>query len=184
LGTVPEVIPAKEVTPVAAPATPGGIAVQVDPIFAGLVPRNPPRPAVQVISGEPDSQDRIALEFDAGALMRTVQLAYEPVSPGAAPSPVSGQRVVRAFHLRLYDTKGAPSALTFKIPVRMTLRPRPGELLASGGDAARLLVARYDEQRGSWMPLVTSYDPDSNTLLARIFRPGLYGLLALPAPVS
>lgn len=184
VGTLPEVIPANEVTPVAAPVTPGGIAVQVDPIFAGPVPRNPPRPAVWVISGEPDPQDRIALEFDAGALVRTVQLTYEPVSPGAAPRPVSGQRVVRAFRLRLYDTKGAPSTLAFKLPVRMVLRPKPEELLASGNDAARLLVARYEEGRGRWLPLVTNYDPGSGTLLARIFQPGLYGLLAVPAPVS
>lgn len=184
VGTLPDVIPANEVTPVASPLTPGGIALQVDPIFAGPVPRNPPRPAVRVMSGEPDSGDRITLEFDAGALVRTVQLTYEPVSPFAAPSPVSGQRVVRAFRLRLYDTKGAPSALAFKIPVRMTLRPKPEEVFASGNDAARLLVARYDEGRGRWEPQVTAYDPGRNTLLARIFQPGLYGLLAAPAPVS
>ncbi|MBI4338740.1 MAG: hypothetical protein HY680_02160 [Chloroflexi bacterium] len=183
IGSFPEVVPANQVTPVAAPATPGSIALQIDPIFQGPVPRIPPRPSVAVSSAESDLQDRVTWEFDAGSLGRTTQLVYVPLPLPSAPGTGQGQTLVRAFRMDMYDTKGAPASPAFKIPVRLTLHPRPQERAASGGDPSRLLVALYEPEQGRWQPLVTNYDPAKGTLLVRTFRPGLYGLLALPAPV-
>ncbi|MBI4311753.1 MAG: hypothetical protein HY681_08215 [Chloroflexi bacterium] len=184
VGFIPEVIPSSLMTPVAAPSTPGGIALQVDPLFAGPVPRDPPRPAVIVESGESNPQARVTLEFVSGALVRTVQLTYQPVAVGLAPAPVAGQRVLRAFQVTLYDAKGAAVTPTFRIPVPMSLHPSAAEKAAAGGDESRLLIARYDPDAKRWLPLLTRYDSARNTLYTPIMQPGLFAVIAIPAPVQ
>ncbi|MFH1140693.1 MAG: hypothetical protein V1724_03250, partial [Chloroflexota bacterium] len=52
LGSFPLVVPASEIIQVPAPASPGSIAITVDPIFAGPVPRIPPRPSAIFVTGE------------------------------------------------------------------------------------------------------------------------------------
>ncbi|MBI4202407.1 MAG: hypothetical protein HY532_04735 [Chloroflexi bacterium] len=184
VGGFPEVVPANEVTSVAAPVAPGSIALQVDPIFAGAVPRSLPRPMVQVVTAETDSQARVFLEFPAGSLTRTAQLTYEPVAIGLAPGPGPGQRLMRTFRLSLYDPKGAPTTPIFKVAVRMTLHPQPDDLAAAGNDQSRLFLARYDEGRRQWQPLVTNYYPANNSLTAHILQPGLFAVMTMPAPLS
>ncbi len=184
VGVIPEVVPANEVTPVPVPSAPGSIALQVDPIFAGPVPRFPPRPSIPVETGESDPQDRVTLEFDAGALLRTAQLTYQPLPVGLAPAPPTGRRLLRAFQLSLYDPKGAPITPTFKFPVRMSLHPRPQDVAAAGNNPARLLLARYDDQAQHWQPLVTTSSHAGDTIMARILQPGLYALIAIPAPLQ
>lgn len=183
VGPLPEVIPSNDITPVPAPAALGSIAVQVDPLFAGPVPREPPRPSIPVQSEERDPQDRVTLEFDAGSLVRTVQLTYEPVPALLAPAAAPGQQVLRAFRVSLYDAKGAQITPSFKFPVRLILIPHAGESAASGGDRARLLLAQYDVKAQRWQPLVTTYRGATGDLMARILQPGFFALIADPSPV-
>ncbi len=183
VGPLPEVIPSNEITPVPSPTALGGMAVQVDPLFAGPVPRDSRRPSIPVQSGEADPLDRVTLEFDAGSIARTVQLTYEPVPAVLAPAAAQGQRVLRAFRVSLYDAKGSQITPSFTFPVRLVVIPHADEVAASGDDRARLLLAQYDDKAQRWQPLVTTYRGATGDLMARIPQPGFFGLIADPAPV-
>ena len=183
LGSPLQVIPASQVTPLPAPATPGGIVVQLDSIFAGYLPRIPPRSVTPIISGETDVEDRITLEFEAGATYRTLQLSYEPIPVGAVPPAVPGHAIQRAFRIAMFDHNNAPVAAEFACPVRLELHARHHEQQAVGNELARLLLARLDDHGTSWLPLVTVFDPKDGTVMARIVRPGLFALIAFPPPV-
>ncbi len=183
VGTFPQVIPASEVTPVPAPRSPGSIALQVDPIFAGPIPRIPPRPYITILSGEPDAHDRIILDVYAGTIDRTLQLTYEPLAIDQVPKAITGHRIQRAFRLQTYDHTAAAIVPVFRHPVRLILHAREQELSAAGNDPARLLVARFDAQRNVWLPLITTFQPADATLMVRILQPGLFALITQQPPV-
>ena len=181
--SLPDVIPASLVSPVPAPETPGSIVLQVDPLFGGTLPRIPPRPYIPVFSGEADPEARITLEIEAGAINRTIQLRYQPLVAGAQPLVGPGRSVQRVFQIETFDHTGAPLALEFARPVRLRLRAAPDELAAAGNEPFRLLLARLDPESGTWLALVTVFDPRDNTLMTRIVRPGVFALIAQPPPV-
>ena len=184
IGFFPEVIPASEITAVPAPGSPGSIAVQVDPIFAGPMPRIPPRASTLIATIEPDAADRVTLHFDAGSIDRTIQLTYEPLRLGLVPVSGPGAQIQRAFRIQIYDHTGAPLDLSFRFPVRIVVGYRDSDRAYVSGDPARLLLARYDPVREWWQPLVTTLRPADGTLLARVLEPGLFAVIALPDPIS
>ena len=183
IGAFPQVIPASEITLVPAPASPGSMALQVDPIFAGPVPRIPPRPSATILTGEADAQDRLTLHIDAGAIDRTLQLTYEPLAidqvPGAGPS----RQIQRAFRLQTYDHTASAVNAPFRYPMRISLHALEREIATAGNDPAWLFLARFDVQRNRWLPLVTTYRVTDATLLVRILQTGLFALIAQPSPV-
>lgn len=183
VGAFPQVIPVSQITPVPVPASPGSIALQVDPIFAGLIPRIPPRPATTILSGEADAQDRITLRIYAGAMNRTLQFTYDPLAIDQVPQPGFGLQIQRAFRLQAYDHTAVAITPSFKNPVRLSLHAQEQEIAAAGNDPARLLIARYDTQSSRWLPLVTTYQAADATLMVRILQPGLFALIAQPPPV-
>jgi hypothetical protein len=176
------VIPASEITAVLAPASPGSIAVQVDPIFAGSMPRIPPRPSTLIATVEQDPADRVTIHIDAGAIDRTVQLTYEPMGLGLVPVVGPGKRIQRAFRIQTYDHTGTPVDLSFRFPVRIVISAWDSERAAVSDDPARLLLAWFDPTRDRWLPLVTTFRPADGTLLARVLEPGLFAVIALPGP--
>ena len=184
IGAFPQVIPASEITPVPAPTSPGSIALQVDPIFAGRVPRIPPRPSTTILSGEADTQDRITLHIDAGAIDRTLQLSYEPLAIDQVSHVESGRQIQRAFRLQAYDQTASVMTVPFQYPVRLSLHVQARELATTSNDPARLLLARFDTQHNRWLPLVTTYQATDATLMVRILQPGLFALIAQPPPVT
>ncbi len=183
LGAFPEVIPASQITPVPAPASPGSIALQVDPIFAGPIPRIPPRPSIVIATGESDEERRITMYVDAGAIDRTLQFTYEPLSADQWPAASLSWQIQRAFRLQTYDHTASVVDRAFKYPVRITLNVSEQELAAAGGDPARLYVAQFDSQQARWIPLVTTYSSINGTLLVRILQSGLFALIAQPSPL-
>ena len=184
IGTFPQVIPAFEIVPVPAPGEPGSMALQVDPIFAGPVPRIPPRPSTPIVTGETDPQSRVTLRFDAGTIDQTVQLTYQPLRIDQTQPAPPGSQIRRAFRVRLFDHKAIPMDTSFRYPVRLILSPHESDLTAASDDPARLLMARFDPDGNRWQRLVTTYQSASNTLSAQILRPGLFALVAQPPPVS
>ncbi len=184
LGSIPVVVPASEIIPVPAPAGPGSIALTVDPIFAGTVPRIPPRPSAIFATAEGDAQERITVYVDAGAIDRTLQFTYEPLLAGQVPSVDRSRHIQRAFRLQTYDTTGTVVESVFRYPLRITLTLSEEEMAAAGNDPARDYLAWYDPERKSWRPLVTTYRFTDSTLLVRILQPGLFALIAEPSPVS
>lgn len=183
VGIFPQVIPSSRITPVAAPPTPGSIAVKIDPIFAGPVPRVPPRPSAIIATSEPVPERRITLYLDAGVLDRTLQLTYEPLKVTQVPQTELGRHIQRAFQLSTYDQNASPVSPTFRYPLRLQLVVADLELASAGDDPARLYLAQFNPQNNRWIPLVTTYRPANATILARILQPGLFALIAQPAPV-
>ncbi|MDO8750650.1 MAG: hypothetical protein Q7K03_05850 [Dehalococcoidia bacterium] len=183
LGSFPVVVPAFEIIPVPAPASPGSIAITVDPIFAGTVPRIPPRPSAIFVTGEGDAQERVTLYVDAGAIDRTLQFTYEPLLSGQVPAVDRSRHIQRAFRLQTYDTAGTVLNRSFRYPLRITLTLSEEEMAVAGNDPARHYLAWYDPQRKLWLPLVTTYRSIDTTLLVRILQPGLFALIAEPPPV-
>ena len=183
LGSFPLVVPASEIIPVKAPASPGSIAITVDPLFAGPMPRIPPRPSAIFVTGEGDAQERITVYVDAGAIDRTLQFTYEPLLSGQAPAVDRLRHVQRAFRLQTYDSKGSVVERAFRYPLRIALTLSQEEMAAAGNDPARHYLAWYDPQQKRWLPLVTTYRSTDSTLLVRILQPGLFALVAEPSPV-
>ena len=183
IGTFPRVISSSEITPVPAATSPGSIALQVDPIFAGPVPRIPPRASTTILTGEPSLEGRIAINIDAGAIDRTIQLTYQPLSVDQVPNAGPSRPIQRAFQLQTYDHTASVLDTAFKYPVRITLHVNDREVAASGDDPARLFLARFDAQNNRWLPLVTTYRSTESTLLVRVLRPGIFAVIAQPAPV-
>ncbi len=184
LGPLPDVVPASQVNPIPAPAVSGSIAVQLDPVFGGILPRIPPRSFTPVFSGDADPQNRVTLEIEAGAINRTIQLSYQPLSAGEVPLGGPGRFLQRVFQVKTYDHTGAPLPVEFARPVRLRLHVRQDELQAAGDLPARLLLARLDTENDRWLPLVTAFNPRDGSIMARILRPGTFALIAEPVPVS
>ena len=184
IGAFPRVIPGVEVVPVSAPAASGSIALQVDPIFAGPVPRIPPRPSTIVFTGEADPLDRVTMQIDAGAIEQTVQLTYQPLTFSEIPAAPPGNQIQRAFRIQLFDHKAVPASTSFRHPVQLIISPGPSQLAAAGHDPARLLLARFDPDTNRWQRLVTNFRSDDGSILVRILDPGLFALISLPSPVS
>lgn len=183
IGAFPRVVPVLQITPVPAPSGRGSMATQLDPIFAGPVPRLPPRPSTAVVTGELDPAERVTLHIDAGVLDQTVQITYQPLSPNGIPPPSGGALIQRAFQVLVYDYRATLATASFKYPIRLVLRPTEGDMAAAAGDPARLLLARYDSDANRWQNLVTTYRPFDGTLTVRILRPGLFAVIAQPPPV-
>ena len=183
IGPLPLVIPASQVIPISAPETPGGIAVQLDPIFAGIVPRIPPLVFTPIVSGESDPQDRTTIEFEVGTINRTLQLRYQPLPVGKVPPVSPGRSIQRAFKFEMFDHAGAPVTVEFARPVRLKLQAQYDERQAGANEPARLLLARLDSQTNTWLSLVTIFDLNNDTIMARIIQPGVFALIAQPPPV-
>ena len=183
IGTFPQVIRSSDITPVPAATSPGSVALQVDPIFAGPVPRIPPRASTTILTGEPSLEDRVAVNIYAGAIDRTIQLTYQPLSVDQVPEAGPSRLIQRAFQLQTYDHTASVLDTAFKYPVRITLHVLDRELAASGNDPARLFLARFDAQHNRWLPLVTTYRSTESTLLIRVLHPGIFAIIAQPAPV-
>lgn len=184
IGPLPRVIPASQVIPVSAPETLGGIAVQLDPIFAGILPRIPPLISTSIVTGESDPQDRATIEFEVGTINRTIQLRYQPLPIGQVPPVSPGRSVQRAFQFEIFDHAGAPVPVEFARPVRLKLQAQQDERLAGAAEPARLLLARLDSQTNTWLSLVTIFDFNNDTIMARVIQPGIFALIAQPPPVS
>ena len=183
IGSLPQVVPASQVIPIPAPETPGGIAVQLDPIFAGILPRIPPLPFIPILTGESDPRDQIALEFEVGAINRTLQLSYQPLPIGQVPLVDQRRSIQRVFQIEMFDQTGAPVAVEFARPVRLRLQAQQQERLAGASEPARLLLARLDSRTNTWLPLVTVLDLSNDTIITRIIQPGIFALIAQPPPV-
>lgn len=179
-----QVIPVFQITPVPAPARPGALAAQIDPIAGGPVPRVPPQPFAPLVAGGPSPEQQVTFEIPAGSMDRTLQFTYEPLVLGEAPQAPSDLRLQRVFRLLTFDHTARPASIQFRRPVRLLLRPTMDELQAAGNDPARLLLAWFDPERNRWLPLVTTFDATQDTVMARILKPGLLALAAVPPPLT
>ena len=173
--SVPRVIGDADIKRVQVPLVTGAIPWVIHPISMP-VPRFPPVPGFPF-----RSPDGVRLVSDAGSLLNTVQLIYEPIPITDAQAPGPQQQVRKGFDLRAYDHKTNPIALDLRRPWLLEV-PTLG-LTNSFEDPARLLIARYDDGWG-WVPLVTHPQRDRGTLQARVLKVGRFGVLFEPRAVS
>ena len=136
-----------------------------------------------ILSGEANAEDRVTLHFDAGAIDRTLQLTYQPLSVDQVPTAGPGRQIQRAFRLQTYDHTASALSAPFRYPVRLSLHAKEQERATVGNDPARLLLARFDAETDKWLPLVTTYQSSDGTLLIRILQAGLFAIIAQPPPV-
>ena len=173
-------IPVAQIVPAPVPPIPGAAAIVVQPVPASSLPRVPPLVSQAFISGESSVEEQIKVHIEAGSILRTLQVVYVPVAKGDAPGIGGGREVLRLFELRVLDHKARIIAPQLQRPWKVEI-PVPDGASASV-DPTRLLLARYLEDEGSWMPLVTSYFPTRNLLMAKILDAGLFAVITDPPP--
>ena len=135
-----------------------------DPPLAMPVPRFPPVP-----SSSFDAPDGVRITSDAGSIITTVQLTYEPVQIDKARPAVPGQELRKAFTLRAFDHEAGSIRLDLRRPLVLEIPVR--DLTRSFETPDRLLIARYHDSAG-WVPLVTHYHRSLGVLRARVSGTG------------
>lgn len=171
------IVPGSQIKPVPVPRVPGAVSAVVQPVFPGGLPRIPPLPTTVFVSGEADPKDRVKLHIEAGSTRRTLQLLYTPVDTEAAPEISLGGELLRVFEIEAFDHEAKKLSPILLRPWKMEV-PVPD----STTDPSRLLIARYQEDKKQWKPLLTSYYPGRGLLTIRIVVPGLFAVVTDPAP--
>ena len=97
---VPNVIGEADIKRVEVPQVANAVSWVVLPL-AMSVPRFPPVPTSSF-----RSPDGVLIASDAGSIISTVQLVYQPVSLENAPSTAPHQELRKVFFLRTYDHRG------------------------------------------------------------------------------
>ena len=82
-----------------------------------------------------------------------------------------------------FDYQGTPVDLEFARPLLVRIQVQESQLREAGGDAANLLVARFDQKTGRWVPLITSVERDGS-LAVRLLHVGLFALIADLPPIA
>ena len=169
---VPRIVDEADVKQVDVPLVPGATSWIVNPI-AMLVPRFPPVPSARL-----QAPDGVLIASDAGSVHTTVQLVYEPIGRTNAPDPGPRQDLRQVFSVRTFDHRGGSIDLELLRPWVLEV-PAQG-LTSSFEDLARLLLARYDKDKG-WQPLVTTYHRDREILQAHVLEMWIFAVVAEPA---
>ncbi len=172
---VPRVIGLGEITPVEV-SNVSGVARWVVLPLSSFVPRFPPVP-----SSSYQASDGVGIVSDAGSIISTIQLVYRPLPIEEGSSPGPRQELRKLFELGAYDDRANPISLDLRRPWVLDVPIRG--LLQTFEDPARLLIARYDEDRG-WVPLVTSYHQNRGILQALVLKVGRFAVLAEPRLIS
>ena len=172
---VPTVIDEADIKAIDVPSVPGATSWVVPP-FAAQIPRTPP-----VRSTRLDSPDGVSLLVDAGSIISTVQILYEPVPIDEAQPPGPRQELRRVFDIISFDHRAKKIDLDLQRP--WVLEVSALGLTESIENPARLILARYDNGNG-WMPLVTTYHRDRLALETRILESGRYAVIFEPLIVS
>ncbi len=140
------------------------------------IPRFPPVPSTQF-----QSPDGVRITSDAGSIVSTIQLVYQPIAIGDAPSPRGRLELRKAFDLNGYDIQGSRTELDLRRPWVVEIPVRG--LTKTFEDPSRLLIARYEGDAG-WVPLVTTHHLQREVLEARVLEAGRYGVLAETGIIS
>ena len=158
-----------DIKPAPVPPVPGASS-WVFPPLGMQVPRFPPVP-----SSSFQSPDGVTVISDAGSILSTVQLVYEPLSIEDAQSHITGQELRKVFDLRTFDHRANKLDPDLKRPWVLKVPVRG--LTEAFEDPARLLLVRYDERDG-WVPIVTAYHRNQGVLQALILEVGRFGVIA------
>lgn len=167
--SIPRLVSSVEIQRVKVPLVPGATSSEIPPLAMEL-PRFPPVPSFPF-----EASDGVRVVSDAGSIMATLQIVYEPKSKlSDAPSTGPLQEVRRLFDLRIYDHRA--NRVSPDLQRAWVLEVPALGLSHSFEDPSRLIIARHEDNNG-WVPLVTSYQPEKGLLQARILEFGLFAVI-------
>lgn len=159
------------------PTVPGAILHIVHPVPLPPIPRVPPIPYGYLTSGEPDEQQRLQLRIEAGAILQTTQLLYEPLTIDQAPAFGAQVTPLRLFRWRALDSRANEVTPPIIRPLVLEV-PAP----ANAVNVQRLLLWQYHEGHKRWQPLVTTWDRERNVLFTRIATFGMFAVAKEEVP--
>lgn len=159
------------------PTVPGAILHIVQPVPLPPIPRVPPIPYGYLTSGEPDEHQRLRLRIEAGAILQTTQLVYEPLKIDQAPAFNAGVTPLRLFRWQALDSRANEVAPPIVRPLVLEV-PAP----ANAVNVLSLLLWQYDEQHKLWQPLATTWDRERNVLFTRIATFGVFAVAEEKVP--
>ncbi|ABS54832.1 hypothetical protein Mboo_0310 [Methanoregula boonei 6A8] len=141
------------------------------PVQETSVALTPKNPAVLA-----SSDGRIAVSFPAGAVISDVTVTLKPFSldqlPGLPAGTTAGGTCFEIDGLSGLLSKDAMISVNYS----------SSDLDAAGGDASKLVLARYDQSGSSWTLLPTTVNKDTTTLSATTNQFSTWAVIASSTP--
>ena len=131
----------------------------------------------------PDSE--VEVDLSVGSVSSEVQVWYQPLPIDRVPSMPAGFAVTsRVFDLSATQAQGAATGeVTFLKPVTLTIRLSAQDAWDADGVTANVVIQRYDESAGQWVPLSTTVDFRASIAQAWVDNPSIFALtIKKPAP--
>ncbi len=128
--------------------------------------------AQSTISIEPNS-GRIDAEFPAGSFSEDVVITF--TVPSSLPEIPSIQPDLEGLNRSVYFEITNSKSLQPRKPIKVTIRYRDSD--ADGMNESFFIVARYDEERGGWVPVESVAYPSQNKVVGYIDHLSIFQLL-------
>lgn len=162
--TVPTATPGIPPTPAVTPPPSGGPGAIQKPVEPGVAT------AITTSAGD--------VLIAANTLSAPGTLEVAPVAAGQLPAASDGYTLLgAAVEATLFDANGQPIdqpnlANSFQVCLDYTA----GDLAKAGGDAASLVIMRYDEGAGAWVALPTTPDAAGGRICGPAGQMGTFAL--------
>jgi len=118
------------------------------------------------------SDGRISVSFPAGAVLSDVAVTLKPFELNQLPPLPEGSKAGGTC----FEIDGLSGLLSKDAKISVTYSG--ADLNAAGGDASKLVLARYDQPDGKWILLQTSVDTGTTTLTATSNQFSTWAVLA------
>ncbi len=124
------------------------------------------------------SDGRISISFPAGAVISDIAVTLKPFSLNQLPTiPADAKAGGTCF-----EVDGLSGLLSKDATINVKYSST--DLDAAGGDASKLVLARYDQSDSTWTLLPTSVNTDTTTLSATTNRFSIWAVMASSAQVT
>jgi len=118
------------------------------------------------------SDGRISVNFPSGAVLSDVAVTLKPLSLNQLPALPEGAKA-GGTSFRIEGLSGLLSK-----DATISVKYSDADLSAAGGDASKLVLARYDTPDNKWSLLPTNVNKDTTTLSATTNRFGSWAVMA------
>jgi hypothetical protein len=148
----------------------GGYAVPPEETNATLDPQNPAMLA--------SSDGRIRISFPTGSVLSDVAVTLKPFPLNSLPTLPAGAKAGGTC----FQVEGLSGLLSKDATITVTYSDT--DLSAAGGDASKLVLARYDQTDSSWTMLRTDVNKDTTTLSASTNQFSTWAVIVPSGPAS
>ena len=124
------------------------------------------------------ADSEVKVDLSVGSVSSEVQVWYQPLPIDRVPSMPAGFAVTsRVFDLSAIQGQGAATGeVTFLKPVTLTIRLSAQDAWDADGVKANVVIQRYDDGAGQWMPLPTTVDFRASIAQAWADKPAIFAL--------